>query len=143
VTRGTVLWVLTFLYAGLIFCLSGLEYVGWSISGENGYEFTVPSMVQHVGEFGVLGILLFLSFRSTFSGIKRSLFFSFSFGSFYGVLDEFHQWFVPHRCMTIEDMFADSIGVLLGCLFLIAVLKLKVVMENRKISLKNCGKGVK
>jgi VanZ family protein len=29
----------------------------------------------------------------------------------YGVLDEFHQYFVPGRAMTISDVLTDSLGV--------------------------------
>ena len=30
----------------------------------------------------------------------------------YGILDEFHQFFVPGRAFTIFDMFVDSLGIL-------------------------------
>lgn len=32
------------------------------------------------------------------------------FASFYGITDEFHQWFVPGRTADVNDWIADTIG---------------------------------
>ena len=44
-------------------------------------------------------------------------------GSLYGLSDEFHQRFVPHRSAELGDWLADSIGAALGALLAWALLR--------------------
>ena len=36
------------------------------------------------------------------------------FGALYGLSDEFHQRFVPNRVADVTDLFADTLGALVG-----------------------------
>ncbi len=75
-------WIFVLIYAGVIFYLSSLEYIG-------GFEFLYPydpySITLHILEFLPLGFLLFNASTKKYS--------SFVMGSLYGVSDEFHQFF--------------------------------------------------
>ena len=56
---------------------------------------------------------------------KQKILESLLFGSFYAVIDEIHQYFVPGRRARLFDVGIDTLGVLtgiliyLGCMFLI------------------------
>jgi len=92
-------------YAVLIFLLSSIP--GHSIP--NLPFFSFDKMV-HTLEFGLFGMLLY---RLLFFHLRVGLpyFFTIVIGSSYAVLDEFHQYFVPGRACSINDFFADFIGL--------------------------------
>ena len=70
--------------------------------------------VGHLGLYGVLGALL------AWGGHKSQVGYHISFlvlaGVLYGVLDEWHQSFVPGRTPSGGDILADAVGVILGVL---------------------------
>ncbi len=79
---------------------------------------TVPlsdKLLHFVGH-GLLGALFLRAFR-TFT-IKNNtvliLFLSILLSSLYGLSDEIHQSFVPHRSADVYDVLADTIGSVLG-----------------------------
>ena len=75
---------------------------------------TLVRMLAHVGEFFVLGALLFLS--APIFG-KKSFFYltcTSLIGILVGFSDETIQYFVPGRSMSVSDMILDAIGALLG-----------------------------
>ena len=43
---------------------------------------------------------------------------SFVLGIVYATSDEIHQYFVPGRACMIEDVFIDTLGVILGILLI-------------------------
>ena len=47
----------------------------------------------------------------------RFVFFVLMFGTLYGIIDEFHQSFVPGRSSTLFDASVDALGSLVGGLF--------------------------
>ncbi len=95
---------------------------------EPALRFLFPNMAQgeidtihfvirksaHVGEYFVLGLLLFRAFAS---GLQRyeavslaSL--SFAVGILFAVSDEFHQSFVSSRHASVLDIGLDSLGIM-------------------------------
>jgi VanZ family protein len=73
--------------------------------------------VAHFFEFALQGFLLSLGFFNAFSlspGLKST--FALLTGLFMGILDEFHQLFVPHRTSDIRDALADAAGIVAGIL---------------------------
>lgn len=94
-------------YAVLIFLISSIP--GHSIP--NFPFFSFDKMV-HTLEFGLFGMLLYRSFFFHLS-VSRPYFFTIAAGSSYAVLDEFHQYFVPGRSCSINDFFADFIGLVI------------------------------
>ena len=76
----------------------------------------------HAMEYTVLGILLFMNCRENLSmSLTDSFRAAFITGAAYAATDEFHQLFVPGRAGMLTDVFIDSMGVLFGCLFTLAV----------------------
>jgi VanZ family protein len=103
-------WVL------LIFYLSSQSSFG-SFSS----PFTYFDKLAHVGEYGVLSLLLYRAFINTTGSLCRRhpVMLSILFSVLYGLSDEIHQMFVPMRKAELADLLADSAGVGLFylCLF--------------------------
>jgi VanZ family protein len=59
--------------------------------------------------------LVLRAFRvSTDFSKKRIYIFSIIFSTFYALLDEIHQYFVPGRHFAITDLLIDFVGVIAG-----------------------------
>lgn len=72
----------------------------------------------HVVEYFVLGILcisLILAYKNKLSW--KAVLFSIFSCVLYACFDEVHQLFVPGRAGRVFDVFVDSIGISIGCLF--------------------------
>lgn len=69
----------------------------------------------HVAEYMILSFLFFNATKKS----KLSFFISGS----YGISDEIHQYFVPFRVFSLEDVAADWIGSFIGVLIAKKVLK--------------------
>ncbi len=71
--------------------------------------------LAHFTEYALLGAVLALHLRLVLKMKARYIWLSaFILGTFYAVLDEWHQSFVSGRAMQIADMLLDSGGVLCG-----------------------------
>jgi len=78
--------------------------------------------VVHMFEYGTLGFLLARAFRATFGGFAplKTALIAWGFGVCVGAADETIQKFVPGRTSSVNDLLADSTGILLAqFLFLI------------------------
>jgi VanZ family protein len=89
----------------LIFSLSSAD-LGIRIRA---YHF---DKIAHVIEFGIMALLLSFGF---FNVLKASLtikiLVAFSTGLALGILDEFHQYYVPGRHRDALDALADAVGI--------------------------------
>jgi len=73
--------------------------------------------VAHFFEFALQGFLLSVGFFNAFSlspAVKSTL--ALLTGLSMGILDEFHQLFVPQRTSDIRDALADAAGIVAGIL---------------------------
>ena len=72
----------------------------------------------HMAEYAALAVPAWL-FVSTFE-IKKlwGNILPFVFAAFYAATDEFHQLFVPSRSGQVRDVLIDSVGALLGIVFI-------------------------
>jgi VanZ family protein len=70
----------------------------------------------HAGGYSLLGILFYRAYRSRWPDASGWAMANVSLlsGSFYGMTDEIHQYFVPGRSADPWDWLADTIGVMLG-----------------------------
>jgi VanZ family protein len=66
----------------------------------------------HVLAFAILGATL--AWGNVRSGSELASVLMVGLGVLYGVLDEWHQSFVPGRVVSVADWVADIIGVVLG-----------------------------
>lgn len=96
-------------YASLIFFLSSQSTPSRYIPG---LFYGLSDKFLHAIEYGILAILLYRAFKHTVNTrwtIGVSLFSAMA----YGLSDEIHQWFVPHREADIWDLLADGCGATL------------------------------
>lgn len=78
----------------------------------------------HVSEYFILFNLMRWSISGTKFGTKYlALFISIVFSILYAMSDEWHQNFVPGRSASVQDVFIDSFGVILGAITYLILLK--------------------
>ncbi len=75
--------------------------------------YRYPDKVLHAILYAGFGFLLYLTLKnySDTSLSKYPFLFAVMIGTIYGISDEFHQSFVPGRTASIDDLFADTIGL--------------------------------
>lgn len=121
-TACTVGWM------GLIFYLSSSppdalprplqEDFLWSgaiVAGRN--LGTIRDVAGHLVLYGLLGPLLLVTLWSWIAGSRLRLWWmlvAIALGSWYGVLDEYHQSFVPGRSASVIDLVVDGLGTIAG-----------------------------
>ncbi|MCP9471463.1 MAG: VanZ family protein [Nitrospira sp.] len=100
-------------YAGLIFYLSSLPNPEDKLPSFVGL---FSDKVLHAVEYAMLGGLFYRAFRwGTNEAVKPwAGFLAVLATSLYGLSDEIHQSFVPHRDASGWDWLADSVGALVG-----------------------------
>lgn len=72
----------------------------------------------HLVEFAILYLLLVWALWSTGRFSKKASILCAVVAICYGLLDEFHQSFVPYRSATVIDFVKDTIGVLVAYYFI-------------------------
>ncbi|MCF6268848.1 MAG: VanZ family protein [Melioribacteraceae bacterium] len=97
--------------------------------------FGTSDKLKHFGAYLVLAFLLnfTLYIQKKFPLLsKKSMLFTFLITTFYGIIDEVHQIFIPGRAFDWWDLVADGLGSLIG------ILLVKVIIsENLNSSKKN------
>ena len=63
-------------------------------------------------------------------GNKKRTIISLVLGIIYASLDEFHQLFTPGRSAQITDVIIDSMGVMLGILLVMLVIKIYKILHK-------------
>ena len=85
--------------------------------------------IAHFSIYTVVGILL-MSLLSTYKiKEKNRILISIIIGIIYASSDEIHQAFVPGRGPQITDVFIDAMGVILGILLVLLILKIYQKMK--------------
>ncbi len=108
--RRFAFWSPVVAWAGVIFL--GSSVPGSKIPGH------IPSQVGHLGEYFILGVLLYIALRLDLSP-RRALVAAVVIASAYGVTDEFHQRFVVMRTPDVSDWALDTLGALAGAGFVL------------------------
>ncbi len=91
--------------------------------------------ILHFSEFAGLAFLVAFGF---FDKVKLPILIGLTV--LFAFLDEVHQYFVPNRFYDIYDLIVDSIGVLLGFLAYIILIKLKKRFNKKKNEILNNSK---
>ena len=78
----------------------------------------VVRALAHIGEYFVLGAVLYAALRSSGLGSGKGIPAAFFICVLYALSDEVHQYFVPGRSCQLQDIIADSCGALAGVLLL-------------------------
>ncbi len=124
-------YLATITYAIFIFYLSSLSH---QTTGDGGLESPISDKFYHLSEYFVLGILLFCSIylsKLNYSRLKKlhktreisDSLLTLIIGGLYGITDELHQFFVPGRKSDPFDAIFDGIGVLIGVIIMIIILR--------------------
>jgi len=82
-------------------------------------DFSLEDKLKHFAAYAVFGFLIVraLYYKVGNPTLKRKIIiWAIVIGIVYAVSDETHQYFVPGRSAEIEDMVADSFGVIFGVL---------------------------
>ena len=108
-------WVAVLLWAAVIFAISARP--GSTLPG--GY-----SVQGHLGEYFILGALLFWALRGRRSE-SNAVAVALILASLYGITDEIHQHFVVLRTPDVADWALDTVGATLGALTACAVVRLR------------------
>ena len=96
-------------WASLIFYLSSQPSI------ETPALFPEQDKLFHLIAFGILGFLTMGALQASHEGYPtRQAWLVALAVMLYGILDEFHQYFVPGRSADVYDVLADAIGGLLG-----------------------------
>lgn len=89
--------------------------------------FAVHDKLVHLLLYGVLGATLGWAKRMSPRSVPHWTL--LILGLAYGVVDELHQRFVPNRVASVDDVVADSIGLVIG--YLAILLLWDVVLRLR------------
>ena len=99
-------WGPAAIWAAVLFLLSEKE------PSSSGLWMLVNDKVAHVGLYAVLGATL--AWGGALQPREPPRIFLVGAGIAYGILDEWHQSFVPGRTPSAGDLVADAAGVFLG-----------------------------
>lgn len=92
-------------------------------------EWISMDKVIHMGVFGLLALLCYISFIKLNNNIilKRNPYlWTAVLTIIYGASDEFHQYFVPNRSSEFADWVADVIGIILALIVIKYILSKKL-----------------
>ncbi len=114
--------ILTAAYAGIIYWESSQDTSSISLSHHT-------DKLVHFAEFGLLCLMTCWSLSAARIGSNSiyKIILAIGITSLYGISDEFHQFFTPHRSVDIFDWMADTVGaVTAGFLWQMSVYKLQI-----------------
>lgn len=98
------------------------------ISDQNTLDFFLRK-TAHITEYFILYILSYKSFNNNHK-------LAFIFSVLYAASDEFHQKFTPGRGPSVKDVFIDTIGIILGFIFIwkgyLAIVKKRMLKLLKK-----------
>jgi len=115
------LWFRVIFWCGVIALLSSLpSYTGKEANFETlrGILDFMSRKLAHLFEYAVLTIYLFRAVEKSWAkSFRWHTLISFAFSILFAMSDEWHQTFVLGRSGSMMDVFVDSVGSFLGCLY--------------------------
>ena len=109
--------------AGAIFYVSSIEKIELPLD-----IISFSDLFFHAAAYFFFGITLLCAaypWNTSLDYPLRTYMILGAIGMLYGLSDEIHQSFVPHRACTMSDFFADSVGVILSLVALRIWIKIK------------------
>ncbi|NOU70911.1 VanZ family protein [Paenibacillus sp. LMG 31458] len=112
-------WCLLIVFVGAIFLFTALQtYTGehtkeqiQQITGMNEHNAYITNAIirksAHVLMFGLLSIFFYIVIR------RQSIWFAWVCTTLVGVVDEWHQSYVPGRSALVQDVLLDSLAALI------------------------------
>lgn len=112
-------WGPVLLYCSIIVYLSSLSYPSQHLPS---FFSALSDKLVHGVEYGILGILLYRALRHTTRTVQTIGVAIFCAAAF-GISDELHQWYVPHRHADLWDVVADVSGATFFILIWVFIMK--------------------
>ncbi len=104
-------WIPAMVWLSVIFYFSNEPSL---TIGSGGVESFVLRKFAHIGEFGVLALLIFLPLTKRYKSKGILIFFAtFLITALFALTDEFHQTFILGRDGNLKDVLVDSLGAFL------------------------------
>ncbi len=79
--------------------------------------------IAHFSLYALIGFLLMALFSTYNINEKNKIISTIIIGAIYAISDEFHQSFISGRSGQVSDVFLDTLGVTVGGLFIILIIK--------------------
>ncbi len=118
------------IFAGIIFYVSSLSNP-FPLGPPGPLTFLEINMnsILHICVFGILSFLVAYGFVNK---VKHAYLIAITI--LYSFLDEVHQYFVPNRYFEIFDFIFNSIGVILGFLSYLLIIKLRIYLTKEELN---------
>lgn len=91
--------------------------------------------IAHFSIYALVGFLLMALFSTYSINEKNKIIYTLIIGAIYATSDEFHQSFIPGRSGQASDVFLDTIGVTVGGLLILLIIKTVKKLKKNKNSL--------
>ena len=88
-----------------------------------GVSFNGKAIIYHISVFFLLSMFLYISMAK--KELDGRIFSIMSISLVYAMLDELHQYFVPGRFMSVNDVLIDSIGITFSTLIYFIIIEVK------------------
>lgn len=79
--------------------------------------------IAHFSLYALVGFLLMALFSTYNINEKNKIISTVIIGTIYAISDEFHQSFISGRSGQVSDVFLDALGVTVGGLFILLIIK--------------------
>ena len=79
--------------------------------------------IAHFSLYALVGYLLMALFSTYNINEKNKIISTIIIGAIYAISDEFHQSFISGRSGQVSDVFLDTLGVTVGGLFILLIIK--------------------
>lgn len=112
--RVILSWLTVAIWAAIIFLFSSQSTIALDIGA---WDFVLRKLA-HMGEFGVLFLLLWKAIRELGVAKSKALAIAAALSMAYAASDEIHQSFVPGRSPTVRDVAIDFTGIMISILVL-------------------------
>ncbi len=80
--------------------------------------------IAHFSIYTLLGLTIMGLMTKTKLKDKWRILITIGLGMLYAILDEFHQSFSPGRTPKVTDVYIDTLGIIIGALFVILIRKI-------------------
>ncbi len=105
-------WLPVISYAGFIYYSSSLPNPLEQIIPEKAIiYFDFQRFIYHIIEYAILNLLLYRALKITSKGPQTL---AILFTIIYAITDEIHQYFVPGRIFSIQDILIDTFGAIVA-----------------------------
>jgi VanZ family protein len=113
--------VIIFIFSSIPVDLENIEY-------KQGILYLKPEIqnLLHVPVFALLSLLWIITYRQRGNVTRKSVLRALCITIFYGFVDEYHQYYVPGRFMSVIDICFDIVGSFLGVTIYCSLYRAKI-----------------